>query len=69
MFRILKQRKEVEKLVQNVWFGAHLQEIHCYCQRENTFCQWAINGICADHQGQHIFQNILLRDASLGNVA
>jgi hypothetical protein len=70
MFRILKQRKEVKKLVLNVWFGAHLQEIHCYCQKEHTFCQWFNNGIGVDHQGQRIlFQNILLCDASLGNVA
>jgi hypothetical protein len=65
MFRILKQRKEVKKLVLNVWFGAHLQEIHCYCQKERIFCQWVNNGMCVDHQGQHTFQNILLSDASL----
>jgi hypothetical protein len=50
-------------------FGAHLQEIHCYGQKERAFFQWVNNGACVDHQGQHMFQNILLCDASLGNVA
>jgi hypothetical protein len=65
MFRILKQRKEVKKLVLNVWLASHLQEIHCYCQKERIFYQRVNNGMYADHQGQHMFQNILLR----GNVA
>jgi hypothetical protein len=33
-----KAKKRGEKLVLNVWFGAHLQEIHYYCQKEHTFC-------------------------------
>jgi hypothetical protein len=45
-----------------------LWEIHYYCQMKRTSCQWVKNGIGVDHQGQHIFQNILLCDASLGNA-
>jgi hypothetical protein len=58
----LKQRKEVKKLVLNVWFGAHLQEIHCCCQQK--VC--SVNGLIMGgvvHQGHHEFWNILEQPA------